>query len=241
MILPRINGHRGAAAHAPENTLEGIRKAKDLGVDAVEIDVALTKDGVAVLFHDQTIERTTDGSGRLDAHSLDDLKRRDAGSWFSADFSGAKIPTLAEALTLIQELGLKVNLECKPQPAADDATAREMIAEIARHWHQADPPLLASFSMTSLAAAKDAAPNIPRAAIFAHGAPAEWLADAAPHAPTSIHVNKESLDKDSVAAIRGAGYLCGAYTVNSYWEAQRLFDAGVDYVFSDEPDALAKD
>ena len=59
MLLPRINGHRGAAAHAPENTLEGIRKAKELRIDAVELDVALAKDGVAVLFHDQTIERTT--------------------------------------------------------------------------------------------------------------------------------------------------------------------------------------
>jgi len=240
MILPRINGHRGVAAHAPENTLEGIRKAKEMGVDAVEVDVALTKDGVAVLFHDSTIERTTDGSGRLDTHTAAELARRDAGSWFHADFAGAKIPTFAEALALVQDLGLGINVECKPQPGADEATAVEMIAEIGRSWRQPNPPLLASFSTAALAAAQDAAPGLPRAAIFAHGTPAEWLAAAGPLAVTSVHVNKESLDKDSVGDIKASGYACGAYTVNSYWEAQRLFDAGVDYVFSDAPDALKK-
>ncbi|MCZ6763645.1 MAG: glycerophosphodiester phosphodiesterase family protein, partial [Alphaproteobacteria bacterium] len=237
-ILPPINGHRGAAAHAPENTIEGIRKAAARGVRGVELDVAVTQDGGAVLFHDKTVERTTDGQGQLNAHTIGDLARRDAGSWFHPDFAGAKIPTLAQALAVLQELDLKVNLEIKPQPGEDAATALAMIAEIARAWTQPHPPLLSSFSMESLAAARQAAPDIPRAAIFAHGHAADWLATAAPNTVTSIHANKESLDRDAIAAIKAAGHLAGAYTVNSHWEAKRLFDAGVDYIFSDAPDEV---
>ena len=240
MILPRINGHRGAAAHAPENTVEGIRAAKEMGVGAVELDVALTRDGVPVLFHDTTIERTTDGQGQVNAYSLEDLRRRDAGSWFGPDFAGAKIPTLAEAIAEIQQLGLHANFEIKPQPGEDEVTAQATAAEVTRSWNGAIPPLLSSFSMIALAAARAANPNLPRAAIFAHGTPDDWLAGAAETAVTSVHVNKESLDADTVAAIKDAGHLCGAYTVNSYWEAKRLFDAGVDYIFTDAPDEVQK-
>ena len=239
--LPPIVGHRGAAARAPENTLPGIEVAAALGVQAVELDVALSKDGVPVLFHDPSIERTTDGAGALAMHTLQDLERRDAGAWFHADFAGTKIPTMEQAIALVVKLQLGVNFEIKPQPGTDAQTAQAMVATLAHHWPQDQslPLLLASFSMTALAAAKIAGPDIPRAAIFAHGVPGDWLATAKPHQPRSLHINKESLDADTVAAIKNAGYAVGAYTVNSFWEAKRLADAGVDYVFSDCPDELA--
>jgi glycerophosphoryl diester phosphodiesterase len=95
-------GHRGASKFAPENTLPSIQIAIDLGIRYVELDIRHTSDGVPVLMHDSTIDRTTNGSGRIDAISLAELRELDAGGWFHAQFAGTKVPTLEEALTLMQ-------------------------------------------------------------------------------------------------------------------------------------------
>jgi glycerophosphoryl diester phosphodiesterase len=84
--LPKIIGHRGAADYAPENTIEGIHTAADMGVEWVELDVKLTKDQVPVLFHDETLERTTNSAGNVRDFTLSELKELDAGSWFSDGF-----------------------------------------------------------------------------------------------------------------------------------------------------------
>jgi len=93
-----IIAHRGAPNHAPENTIAGFDKALDLGFTHVELDAQLTADGFAVVFHDSTVERTTDGSGPLAGHTLAELKELDAGGWFDSVFSGERIPTLEEVL-----------------------------------------------------------------------------------------------------------------------------------------------
>ena len=94
--------HRGASKFAPENTLPAIQIAIDLGMDYVELDIRHTSDGIPVLMHDSTIDRTTSGSGRIDATSLAELRKLDAGSWFHAEFAGTPVPTLEEALELMQ-------------------------------------------------------------------------------------------------------------------------------------------
>lgn len=93
-----IVGHRGAAALAPENTLAGIEKVADIGIHWVEIDTQLSADGIPVIFHDETVDRCTNGSGKLASFTLNELKQFDAGSWFEAAFSHEKIPTLEETL-----------------------------------------------------------------------------------------------------------------------------------------------
>ena len=92
--IPRVVGHRGAAGHAPENTLAGLRKAVELGATWVEFDVVLTGDGVPVLLHDDTLERTTNGRGSIAETALADVRSLDAGSWFSERFAGERVPTL---------------------------------------------------------------------------------------------------------------------------------------------------
>src|SRR5438094_7725558 len=105
-LQPRpVIGHRGAAEHAPENTLAGLRRAKQLGCAWVEFDVRLTGDGALVLCHDGRLERTTTGRGRLSAQSLGAIRRCDAGSWFAPEFAGEIVPTLDEALLLAAKLG----------------------------------------------------------------------------------------------------------------------------------------
>ena len=113
--LPRIIGHRGVAAYAPENTLEGLHTAADMGVEWVEFDVKITKDHVPILFHDDTLERTTNGGDRPVAEcTYDEIRALEAGSWFGESFAGIKIPTLEEALEVLIEHDLGLNLEIKP-------------------------------------------------------------------------------------------------------------------------------
>src|SRR5207247_1736958 len=95
---PLIVGHRGAMGYAPENTFASYERAVALGVDAVECDVHLSADGVPVVIHDHTLDRTTDGRGPVRDHTLEQLKRLDAGAWRGAEFAGQRLPTLDELL-----------------------------------------------------------------------------------------------------------------------------------------------
>ena len=129
-VLPRVIGHRGAAACAPENTLAGFRKAKALGCRWVEFDVRLTADGRPVLLHDNRLERTTDGRGRVSALSLAAVRRHDAGRWFHSSFAGERVPTLEQALMLLAELGLGANVELKAARGNEAATGA-LVADFA--------------------------------------------------------------------------------------------------------------
>jgi len=97
-----VVGHRGTVKFAPENTIAAFNKAIELGADLLEMDVRETKDGHLVLMHDATVNRTSDGRGRVSAMTLAEIKRLDAGSWFSAEFKGERVPTLKEALAAIR-------------------------------------------------------------------------------------------------------------------------------------------
>jgi len=97
-----VVGHRGTVKFAPENTVSAFRKAIELGADLVEMDVRETKDGHLVLMHDSTVNRTTDGSGKVGAMTLAEMRRLDAGSWFGSEFKGERVPTLREALVAIR-------------------------------------------------------------------------------------------------------------------------------------------
>ena len=99
--LQPVIGHRGAAARAPENTLAGLRRARELGAAWVEFDVMLTADRVPVLIHDETLERTTTGRGEVARHTAAEIRALDAGGWFAPEFAGERVPTLAEAVALL--------------------------------------------------------------------------------------------------------------------------------------------
>lgn len=111
LALPRVIGHRGAAAHAPENTLESIRCAAAFGVAMVEIDVQLSKDEVPVIIHDDTLERTTTGRGPVIDFTWRELQALDAGTPFGRPFAGERIPDLPAVLALCRELKLGLNVE----------------------------------------------------------------------------------------------------------------------------------
>lgn len=117
----KIVGHRGVAALRPENTMVSFEYAIELGLDGLETDIHMSADGELVLIHDDTLERTTDGSGNVWDYTLEQLKTFDAGSWFSPEYSNQKIPTFREFLELVKGKNLFLNIEIKD--------AREIVME----------------------------------------------------------------------------------------------------------------
>jgi glycerophosphoryl diester phosphodiesterase len=160
--IPRIIGHRGAAAAAPENTLAGIARAHALGCRWVELDAKLSYDRIALLMHDDRLERTTDGSGLFADRTAAELRRLDAGRWKAPEFAGEPIPTLAEAIGLMERLGMGANIEIKACPGREVETGSRVAAELRLLWPRGHGLLVSSFSAASLEAARAAAPELPR-------------------------------------------------------------------------------
>ena len=171
---PRLIAHRCGGALAPENTLAGLRVAAELGYRGAEFDVMLSGDGTPVLIHDETLERTTDGRGRVADMSDAELARLDAGGWHGPQFAGEPLPSFGDAAELCQALGLWANVEIKPSRGQEAETGRKVALEARELWAGLPPPLLSSFSLEALEAARAAAPELPRGLLFV-APPADWL------------------------------------------------------------------
>ena len=111
---PWVVAHRGYSGRYPENTASAFEAAIRTGADMIELDVCLTKDRIPVVIHDQTLERTTEGHGLVSEFALSEIKKLDAGSWFSPEFKGESIPTLEEVLLQIRGK-ISINIEIKPE------------------------------------------------------------------------------------------------------------------------------
>ncbi len=235
--LPRVIGHRGAAARAPENTPAGLRRAKALGCAWVEFDVRLTGDGALVLCHDARLDRTTSGSGPVSSQTLASIRQCDAGSWFDPNFAGEKVPTLEEALWLAAELDLGANVEIKADRGREYATAAAVADTVEQRRGRTPALLVSSFLPLVLAALRDLAPRIPRGVLF-RSIPRGWAEIAVGLGCAMIGADHRRLRPPRIAAVRAAGYQLAAYTVNDPARACLLFDWGVTSVFADAPDII---
>jgi glycerophosphoryl diester phosphodiesterase len=239
LTLPRLIGHRGAARHAPENTLASIRMAAQQGARWVELDVKLTRDRIPVLMHDETLDRTTNGRGAVRERDFPEIRALDAGQWFSPAFRGTRVPTLAEALDLIVALDLGVNLEIKPCPGRGEETALIALTMAASQWPEGrPPPLVSSFDREAMGAAQRVMPAWPRGLLIDRPSPG-WAEDFRQFGCSTIHVNARREDRASIARYRAVGAPVLAYTVNSPAAAREVFGWGVAAVFTDTPAALA--
>jgi glycerophosphoryl diester phosphodiesterase len=237
--LPRVMGHRGAAAVAPENTLAGLRMAAAMGMTWVEFDVMLSGDGVPVLFHDDNLKRITGRKAAMARTPFADLARLEAGAWFAPGFIGEPIPSLEQALALAVELGFTPNIEIKPTPRRDAATAAAVAETIARCWPEDRPgPLISSFSRKALEVTRDRVPSLPRA-LIAWRLPRDWELAAKALECASLHLRGLRLRAKTVAKVKHAGYQLAAFTVNDPKRAQRLIGYGVDCIITDRPDTIA--
>jgi glycerophosphoryl diester phosphodiesterase len=236
--IPPIIGHRGACAYAPENTLASIRKAAAQGARWVEFDVRLTREGDLVLMHDEDVKRTTNGKGRVVDLSLAEIGALDAGAWFGGAFAGERVPTLAETIALLGELGLGANIEIKTGKPEARATAEALARILAQHWPRtAPPPLISSFAVEALEAMKAAAPAWPRGLLLRE-LKGDWRGQLDRLDAATLNVDHKPLDAGKVALARQAGRPVLCYTVNDHARAGQLFAWGVAAVFTDRPDAL---
>ncbi len=239
MKLPRLVGHRGAAAHAPENTLAGIRAARDFGLDWVEFDSQLTGDGVPVLMHDDTLQRTTGDPRKIAEVPAAEVIQLDAGSWFDGRFSLERVPTLEAAATLLEELDLRVNVEIKPSPGLARETGIATVSLLKRLWSPTRPlPLFSCFQAEALEEARRLWPEAPRGYLMRSLA-ADWRETATRLECVSIHLWHPGIRPDQAKSIKAAGYQLAAYTVNEPARAARLLEIGLDCLISDDPPALA--
>jgi glycerophosphoryl diester phosphodiesterase len=233
-----VVGHRGAATQAPENTLPSIRKAKELGCRWVELDVKLSRDGVPILMHDERLGRTADGQGEVRDLTFDQLRRLDAGGWKGPAFAGTRIPTLVEALALLVDLQMDVNLEIKPCPGREAETAVATCEAVRQHWPaERAVPLLSSFEPVSLEAAQATAPELPRGYLV-EKIPADWRQTMQRLACVALHVGHRHNSDWAIQAVAAEGVPVLCYTVNDAARARTLFDLGVATVFSDAPDLI---
>lgn len=235
--LPRVVAHRCGGALAPENTLSGLRIAAALGFRAVEFDVMLSADGTPWVIHDETLERTTNGTGCVCAAPDAVLRGLDAGVQHHRAFSGEPLPTLAAMAALCRELGLMANVEIKPAAGFEAITGEVVGREILRLWDGAPTPLASSFSIEALASARRVAPTLPLG-YLCDRPPGDWLQRMDELAMFSLHCAARDLDDSVLAAakVRNVPVLC--YTVNGRAATESLFARGVTSVFSDRIDLL---
>jgi len=238
-VYESMNGvvaHRGASGHAPENTAAAIQLAAHQGANWVEIDVTLSDDGIAIIHHDETLNRCSNGTGWVAQHTVDQLKALDAGSWFAAEFAEQQILTLPELLTLCDELDLGLNIEVKPVIGLEDETISAI--EQAIHGHAVRTPiLLSSFNLRALQGCRRHLPHIPRG-LNVEAIPLDWQQRLQEVEASSLHFQHHFFNRRRVEAICNAGYHTLAFTVNDPDQARDLIQSGVTAVFTDYPATL---
>ncbi|MBT0962521.1 glycerophosphodiester phosphodiesterase family protein [Denitromonas iodatirespirans] len=233
---PAVIAHRCGGMLAPENSIEGLLRAHAIGCRAAEFDAMLTACGTPVLMHDETLDRTTMGAGRVDATpwttlAATALRTRDGR------VSQDRVPRLDMALATCLRLGIAANVEIKPSTGADVATGRTVAQWTARAWPEtaAVPPLLSSFSIAALEAAAAAAPHLPRALLLETVGP-DSLAQARRLGCVALVVERGCLTQALIASVHHAGLGLAIYTENEASAGRRALDDGLDALITDWPD-----
>jgi glycerophosphoryl diester phosphodiesterase len=235
---PRLCAHRGAGKRAPENTLASFRHGFSFGYRMIECDAKLSADGVAFLLHDATLERTTNGQGRADALDWRELSRLDAGSWHSPAFAGEPIPTLAAVARWCHPNAVMLNIEIKPTPGRERETGAAVALDAQALWRDDDvKPLLSSFSEIALDAARDAAPELPRAWL-SETLPDDWCDRPSRLGCVAVDLKHTLITEALVAQARQAGLRVATWTANDPARVADLLRWGVDCVITDAVDVV---
>lgn len=232
---PIIFAHRGASAHAPENTLASFELAIAQQADAVELDVKLSADGHVIVIHDSTVDRTTDGKGKVSDLTLTQLKALDAGSFFSPSFAGERIPTLDE---VFEAMGKRtfINIELKNYTTRRDDLVEAVCMLVKKHQMQ-KRVMFSSFFPSALSKTRNYLPDVPRGLLALSGLLGVWARsfgftfgkyDA-------LHPNLKGFTPQDVDRVHRLKRRVHVYTVNHEEDMRRLFKWGVDGIFSDDP------
>jgi glycerophosphoryl diester phosphodiesterase len=233
---PLIIAHRGSSASAPENTLAAFLLAAEQGADAIELDVDLTRDGYVVVMHDATVDRTTDGQGRVADLTLDEIRRLDAGAWKAAAFKGQRVPLLEEVMEGVGRRVL-INVEIKGMSLRGHGLEEKVAVLLERHG-LIDRAIISSFNPFALRRAKRINPRLACGLIYAPDSPlllrAAWLAPLIPGL-NARHPHHSQVNPGIVAQFHARGLAVNVWTVNQAGIARAMAQAGVDGIMGDDP------
>ena len=236
---PLLIAHRGGSREVPENTMAAFRHAVNLGMKLVELDVQMTSDGELVVIHDDTVDRTTNGTGPVGSFKLEELKKLDAGSWFAPQYAGEQIPTLREVLDLCTSEGVGVVVEIK-HPEIYPQLEEKVVALIGEMWLRgAENIWCISFDHEAIRRIRKLDPVLPLGYLLPPGTeqfvfPDDTVQAFCPYYQSPLQ------HPEQVAQAHEMGKLVLVYTVDEPDEVRALADVGVDGMVTDVPGELSK-
>jgi glycerophosphoryl diester phosphodiesterase len=232
---PTVFAHRGASAHAPENTLAAFELALAHQADAIELDVKLSADGQVVVIHDTTVDRTTGVKGRVKDLTLTQLKSLDAGSFFSEKYKGEQIPTLEEVFEAVGNRTF-INVELTNYDTPRDHLV-ESVCQLVKSFNLQKRILFSSFLGLNLTRASRYLPEVPRGLLAVNG----WLGAWARSFGfmfgkySALHPNLNDVTPQQVQRVHRLNRRVHVWTVNAADDMKRLLHWGVDGIFTDDP------
>ncbi len=232
---PIILAHRGDLTHAPENTLASFAQALQKGADGVELDAKLTSDGQVIVIHDTTVDRTTNGKGRIQSHSLESIRQLDAGTWFNEKFSGEKVPLLEEVFELIGKDKL-INIELTNYATPRDGLVVKVCELIKRHNNQKQI-IFSSFFPSNLKIAANTLPGTPRGLLAMSGWMGVWARSFGFMFGDyqALHPHISNISQQQVQRVHRIKRRVHVWTANTTAEINQLKEWGVDGIFTDDP------
>jgi glycerophosphoryl diester phosphodiesterase len=232
---PIIFAHRGASAHAPENTLAAFELALAQRADAIELDVKLTADGQVVVIHDATVDRTTGSQGRVKDLTLVQLKSLDAGSFFSEKFRGEKIPTLAEVFEAVGKRTF-INVELTNYNTPRDGLV-EAVCTLVEQFSLQEHVMFSSFFASNLTRARARLPEVPRGLLALNGLLGAWARSFgfAFGRYQALHPELKDVSRQQVQRVHRLQRRIHVWTVNAADDMRRLFRWDIDGIFTDDP------
>lgn len=239
MTSPRnILAHRGMSTLAPENTMPAFELLTKYGVKWLETDLGITKDEHVVVLHDDYLDRTTSGSGPLTDIMFDDLRQLDAGSWFSPEFTGVKVPTMDELIDFVNRNKVNINIELKAVIGPDaNRLADSLVKQFAAALDRLNPDsrvIISSFNPIMLLKMKQLKPDLEYAVLFEdHTFYDDWTLIMQATGAKIIHPQSEHLTRGTVQQMKDYGYEVNVWTVDTIDRANELFNWGVDGIFTD--------
>lgn len=231
----KIYAHRGCSGTHPENTLAAFKAAAELPIDGVEFDVHLTKDGEAVVIHDEKVNRTTDGKGYVKDMTLSELRKLDCGSWFSDKWRGERIPTLDEVLEVFQQTSHRINIEIKSDIFPYDTLVNKVIDSAERHG-MSERIIISSFNHEDIQ--KVCRDTDVESAILTSQIFVDVYDYARVIGTTRIHMSLPSAFRKMATDALRKGAIVYVYTVNSMEYASELQKVGVHGIFTDYPERM---
>ena len=230
-----VQAHRGASAIAPENTIAAFRAAAEAGAKWVELDVALSADGTLVVIHDDSVDRTSSGKGSLGELTGAEIGALDAGNWFDPKFAGERIPTLAETIAALGELGLSANVEIKQHKhhKSLDQLVRAVQADIATRA-AGTRVMISSFDPEALKAMHALEPELEMAMLWGRP-PEDWTEQLAAIPATTIHMHFKALSIGLLEETTKRGIKVRAWTCNDPVQLVSFWGAGLTGVITDNP------